>query len=92
MILLSPPLRTTTDEQLGYWNLDPRPIAALVPEHDDYLQPAAARERFSVIPSVKIIAVDDAKHLWLGEPAVHRVLSEIVSIVTGVVTTLPLEF
>jgi uncharacterized protein len=92
LILLSPPLRTTTDEQLGYWNLDPRPIAALVPEHDDYLQPAAARERFSVIPSVKIIAVDDAKHLWLGEPAVHRVLSEIVSIVTGVVTTLPLEF
>ena len=92
LILLSPPLRTTTDEQLGYWNLDPRPIAALVPEHDDYLQPAAARERFLVIPSVKIIAVDDAKHLWLGEPAVHRVLSEIVSIVTGVVTTLPLEF
>ena len=92
LILLSPPLRTTTDEQLGYWNLDPHPIAALVPEHDDYLQPAAARERFSVIPSVKIIAVDDAKHLWLGEPAVHRVLSEIVSIVTGVVTTLPLEF
>ena len=92
LILLSPPLRTTTDEQLGYWNLDPRPIAALVPEHDDYLQPAAARERFSVVPSVKIIAVDDAKHLWLGEPAVHRVLSEIVSIVTGVVTTLPLEF
>lgn len=92
LILLSPPLRTTTDEQLRYWNLDPRPIAALVPEHDDYLQPAAARERFSVVPSVKIIAVDDAKHLWLGEPAVHRVLSEIVSIVTGVVTTLPLEF
>ena len=92
LILLSPPLRTTTDEQLGYWNLDPRPITALVPEYDDFLQPAAARERFSIIPSLKIIAVDDAKHLWLGEPAVHRVLSEIVSIVTGVVTTLPLEF
>jgi alpha/beta superfamily hydrolase len=92
LILLSPPLRTTTDEQLRYWNLDPRPITALVPEHDDYLQPAAARERFSIVPSLKIIAVDDAKHLWLGEPAVHRVLSEIVSIVTGVVTTLPLEF
>jgi alpha/beta superfamily hydrolase len=92
LILLSPPLRTTTDEQLRYWNLDPRPITALVPEHDDYLQPAAARERFSIVPSLKIVAVDDAKHLWLGEPAVHRVLSEIVSIVTGVVTTLPLEF
>jgi alpha/beta superfamily hydrolase len=92
LILLSPPLRTTTNEQLMYWNTDSRPITALVPEHDDYLQPAAARERFSVAPSVKIIAVNDAKHLWVGEPAVHRVLSEIVSIVTGVPTTLPLEF
>jgi alpha/beta superfamily hydrolase len=92
LILLSPPLRTTTNEQLMYWNTDSRPITALVPEHDDYLKPAAARERFSVAPSVKIIAVDDAKHLWVGEPAVHRVLSEIVSIVTGVPTTLPLEF
>jgi hypothetical protein len=41
---------------------------------------------------MKIVAVDEAKHLWVGEPAVHRVLSEIVSIVSGVPTTLPLEF
>ena len=92
LILLSPPLRTTTDEQLRYWNLDPRPITALVPEHDDFLQPAAARERFSIVPSLKIIAVDDAKHLWIGELSVNRVLSEIVSIVGGVPITLPLEF
>ena len=92
LILLSPPLRTTTNEQLAYWNSDPRPITALVPELDDYLQPDAARERFSVVPKVKIIAVDEAKHLWLGEPAVHRVLSEINSIVTGASNPLPLEF
>lgn len=92
LILLSPPLRTTTNEQLEYWNSDPRPITALVPELDDYLQPEAARERFAIVPKIKIIAVDEAKHLWLGEPSVHRVLSEIVSIVTGVPTTLPLEF
>jgi alpha/beta superfamily hydrolase len=92
LILLSPPLRTTTDAQLEYWNTDPRPITALVPELDDYLQPAQARERFAVVPTLKIIAVDEAKHLWLGEPAVHRVLSEIASIVIGVPTTLPLEF
>jgi uncharacterized protein len=92
LILLSPPLRTTTDAQLEYWNTDPRPITALVPELDDYLQPAQARERFAIVPKIKIIAVDEAKHLWLGEPAVHRVLSEITSIVTGVPTTLPLEF
>jgi alpha/beta superfamily hydrolase len=92
LILLSPPLRTTTNEQLEYWNTDPRPITALVPEFDDYLQPEAARERFAIVPKLKIIAVDEAKHLWLGEPSVHRVLSEITSIVTGVPTSLPLEF
>jgi len=92
LILLSPPLRTTTDTQLEYWNTDPRPITALVPELDDYLKPAEARARFAIVPKLKIIAVDEAKHLWLGEPAVHRVLSEITSIVTGVPTTLPLEF
>jgi alpha/beta superfamily hydrolase len=92
LILLSPPLRTTTSEQLQYWNTDPRPITALVPELDDYLQPPAARERFAIVPKIKIIAVDEAKHLWLGEPSVHRVLSEINSIVTGAVTPLPLEF
>jgi len=92
LILLSPPLRTTTDAQLEYWNSDSRPITALVPELDDYLQPAQARERFAIVPKIKIIAVDEAKHLWLGEPAVHRVLSEITSIVNGVPTVLPLEF
>ena len=92
LILLSPPLRTTTNEQLEYWNSDPRPITTLVPELDDYLQPAAARERFAIVPKLTIIAVDEAKHLWLGEPAVHRVLSEINSIVTGATAPLPLEF
>ena len=92
LILLSPPLRTTTDEQLKYWNSDLRPITALVPELDDYLKPDQARERFAIVTTLKIVAVDEAKHLWLGEPSVHRVLSEITSIVTGKVQTLPLEF
>jgi alpha/beta superfamily hydrolase len=92
LILLSPPLRTTTDEQLKYWNTDPRPITAFVPELDDYLKPDAARQRFAVIPTMKIVAVDGAKHLWLGEPSVHRILSEINSIVTGAQAPLPTEF
>jgi alpha/beta superfamily hydrolase len=92
LILLSPPLRTTTKEQLEYWNTDPRPITALVPELDDYLKPDAARQRFAIVPKIKIIAVDGAKHLWIGEPSVHRVLSEINSIVTGAVAPLPVEF
>ena len=92
LILLSPPLRTTTDVQLKYWNSDQRPVIALVPELDDYLKPDEARSRFSIVPSIEIIAVDDAKHLWLGEPSVNRVLSEITSIVTGETVKLPLEF
>jgi alpha/beta superfamily hydrolase len=92
MILLSPPLRTTTDEQLKYWNTDSRPIVALVPELDDYLKPVEARQRFAIVPTLKIIAVEGAKHLWIGEPSVHRVLSEINTIVTGEDSPLPIEF
>jgi alpha/beta superfamily hydrolase len=92
LILLSPPLRTTTDEQLKYWNTDSRPITALVPELDDYLKPVEARQRFAIAPTVTIIAVDGARHLWIGEPSVHRVLSEINTIVTGEDSPLPTEF
>ena len=63
-----------------------------MPEHDDYLKPDAARQRFAIVPKIKIIAVDGAKHLWIGEPSVHRVLSEINSIVTGADAPLPVEF
>lgn len=92
LILLSPPLRTTSAAELLYWNQDPRPIIAFVPELDTFLKPAAARERFAIVPALKIIAVAGAKHLWVGELSVHRVLSEINTIVTGEIQPLPLEF
>jgi alpha/beta superfamily hydrolase len=88
LILLSPPLRTSVDEDLKYWAQDGRPIIALVPEHDDYLKPDAAIIRFNIIPQINIISVSDAKHLWVGEPSVYRVLSEITKIVAP--TKLPL--
>lgn len=78
LILLSPPLRTTTPSQLEYWNSDPRPIVALIPELDDYLVPHEAQKRFAVVPHAQLIAVEGAKHLWVGEPSVYRVLTEIV--------------
>ena len=49
-----------------------------MPELDDYLRPAEARERFARIPQAEVIGVDGAKHLWVGEPAVRRVLDEVV--------------
>ena len=92
LILLSPPLHTTSVDDLMYWNSDPRPITALVPEFDDFIRPDQARDRFSMVPKIKIVAIDGAKHLWLGEPLVNRVLSEINSIITGDLIPLPLEF
>ena len=81
LILLSPPLRYSTEADLQWWNNDGRPVIALVPEHDEFLKPAEAIKRFAPLKQVSIIAVEDAKHLWVGEPAVYRVLSEIAKII-----------
>ena len=77
-ILLSPPLHRANDEDLARWVTSDKTLVALVPEHDDYLQPDAARERFALIPHIEIIGVDGAKHLWVGEASTTSVLNEIV--------------
>jgi uncharacterized protein len=77
-ILLSPPLRYSRDEHLDAWAASGKPMLVLVPEHDDYLQPPEARERFARVPQAEVIGVEGAKHLWVGEPAVRRVLDEVV--------------
>jgi alpha/beta superfamily hydrolase len=91
LILLSPPLRTTEPSDLEYWNQDGRPVITIVPELDDYLQPAEAAERFSIIKNHHMIAVDGAKHLWVGEPSVYRVLTEITQIIAPSRLPLPTE-
>src|SRR5919107_6216046 len=77
-ILLSPPLRYAGEEHLAAWAASGKPLVALVPEHDDYLRPAEARERFAVVPQAEVVGVDGAKHLWVGEPYVRRAHEEIV--------------
>ncbi|MBO9578272.1 MAG: alpha/beta hydrolase [Microbacteriaceae bacterium] len=77
-ILLSPPLRRTTQAELARWASATVPVVAIVPELDDYLRPAAARERFAVAPNVEIVDVAGGKHLWVGEEQTYRVLTEIV--------------
>ena len=81
LILLSPPLRTSDRSDLEFWAKDGRSITALIPEHDDYLKPKEAAEAFKIIPQITLINVDEAKHLWVGEPAVYRVLTEIVNLI-----------
>ena len=91
-ILLSPPLKRAGDADLDAWGADGRPVVALVPEFDDYLRPAEARERFKRVPQAEVVGVDNAKHLWVGEPYVRIVLDEIVRRVAPAAFPLPTEW
>jgi len=88
-ILLSPPLHRTSDEELKRWNSVNKKLVALIPEHDDYLKPHEAAERFRIINEIELVNVDDAKHLWVGESATKRVLDEITRVVNPAAYPLP---
>ncbi len=75
-VLLSPPLRFSTEADLAAWAASGKPVTALVPEFDDYLRPAEARRRFAAIPQAEVIGVPGAKHLWVGDA--ETVLDAIV--------------
>jgi alpha/beta superfamily hydrolase len=77
-ILLSPPLRYSRPDHLAGWANSDKHLLVLVPELDDYLRPAEARERFSAVPQAEVVGIDGAKHLWVGEPYVRRAHEEIV--------------
>ena len=88
-VLLSPPLHRTSAEELSRWNASHAPIVALIPEHDDYLKPAAAAERFAVLPRLRRVDVAGGRHLWVGEAQTRRVLEEIVAAVNPSALPLP---
>jgi alpha/beta superfamily hydrolase len=91
-ILLSPALHRATDADLDGWAASGRPLLVLVPELDDYLRPDEARARFARVPQAEVIAVERAKHLWVGEPYVRIVLNEIVRRVNPGAWPLPTEW
>ncbi|WP_349828967.1 alpha/beta hydrolase [Brevibacterium litoralis] len=86
-VLLSPPLHRATDADLDAWADFGKPLLILVPEFDDFLQPAEARERFARIPQARVVGVPGAKHLWVGEKYVRTVLDAIVAEVAPEVPT-----
>jgi alpha/beta superfamily hydrolase len=88
-ILLSPALHRAGDADLDQWAASGRPLTALIPELDDYLRPEEARARFARVPQADVVAVDRAKHLWVGEPYVRIVLNEIVRRVNPAAWPLP---
>ena len=91
-ILLSPPLRRAGDAELDAWAAAGKPLLALVPEHDDYLQPPEARSRFARVPQAEVIGVPGAKHLWVGERYVRIALNEIVRRVNPAALPLPTDW
>jgi alpha/beta superfamily hydrolase len=86
-ILLSPPLRAVTEEDLATWARSGKPVIALVPEFDDYLRPDEARVRFAPLPQAEVVGVPGAKHLWVGDA--ETVLDEIVRRVAPAAYPLP---
>lgn len=89
-ILLSPPLRFSRPEHLQTWAASGKRLVAVVPEFDDYLRPAEARERFAAVPQAEVVAVPNAKHLWVG--MADEVLDEIVKRVNPAAYPLPREY
>ena len=90
-VLLSPPLRFSDPEHLAAWAASGKPLTALVPEHDDYLRPPEARERFAAVPQAEVIGVDGAKHLWVGDA--EKVLDLVVErVAPSVDVPLPTEW
>jgi alpha/beta superfamily hydrolase len=91
-ILLSPPLKRTSSEQLVAWAGSGKRLIAVVPEFDDYLRPDEARERFAIVPETELVAIAGGKHLWVGEAQTRRVLTEIVRVVNPSALPLPTEW
>lgn len=91
-ILLSPPLHRTSADEVAAWAGSGKRLVAVIPELDDYLRPAEARERFASVPELDFVAVEGGKHLWVGEQQTYRVLSEIVERLNPAVLPLPTEW
>jgi uncharacterized protein len=89
VILLSPPLRRTSQAELDTWATSGRRVVAIVPELDDFLRPAEAAVQFASVPQTEFVAVENGKHLWVGEVQTSRVLNEIVSRVNPSAAPLP---
>jgi len=86
-ILISPPLRFSAPQDLQTWAGSGKPLVAIVPELDDYLRPAQARERFAVVPQAEVVDVARAKHLFVG--FAEAVLDEVVRRVAPAAFPLP---
>lgn len=82
-VLISPPLHRAEDADLRRWAQTGLPLVVIVPEHDDYLQPPEARERFALVPHAQVIEFEGSKHLLVGEKHVKRALETMAAAALG---------
>ena len=78
--LLLPTLRWSDPEHLRPWVERGTPLTVFVPEHDEFLSPVQAVERFGTVPQaevVVVVVVEGANHLLFGRA--ERILSELVT-------------
>ena len=92
IFLLAPPLHRANNDDLLRWVGRPEKMIALVPEHDDYLKPAEAKERFAIVPELQVVPAEGAKHLFVGESYSSLALSEIVKVTNPAALPLPTEW
>jgi alpha/beta superfamily hydrolase len=78
-VLIAPPLKFSSEADLETWAGSGKPLVAIVPELDDYLRPAEARQRFATVPQAKVVEIVGGKHLLVGRA--EEVLDAIVAAV-----------
>jgi len=80
-VLLSPPGRWSDEADVAGWAESGRPVTALVPELDEFASPDDVRRRFAGVGQARVIAVEGAGHLWVGERHASLALDGIVEAV-----------
>lgn len=76
-ILVSPPLRSATVNDLQRWSASGLPVVCLIPEFDDYLRPDEARAAFAPLVQARLDVGEGAGHLWVGERYARMVLDAV---------------
>jgi alpha/beta superfamily hydrolase len=83
-IAIAPPLRVLPAEELAAAaGADPRPAHLLVPEHDQYLDPEAAREAVASWTATTVEVVPGGDHFLAGRAAlVARMVADVAAALT----------
>lgn len=80
----APPLRIVPlDEITAAAGIDPRPKVLIVPEHDQFRDPAAARDATSSWTATEIVPVAGADHFFVGRT--DRVAAILIDAIAGFV-------